>query len=173
MRSPPLVDLQTETSPAKVLDTFRSCLGTDNCALDGSVGTKEMSLVLRGEDKHVFSPWVSLQAYPGRGGTRLRGRMGPHPKLWTLFVFIYAVWSAVFLSGAVYGYVQLVLGQEPFAFWIALGGVVGQGCACSIDLYGRSKGRKQMHLLHGFLQTALPDAQNVPNSDPMPWEDSA
>jgi len=170
MRPRPLLDIQLVASQEEVMDRFNTRLKDGSSGLGGHVGKTELSLVLKGEERHTFSPWLSLQAYPWQGGTRLRGRMGPHPKLWTLFVFVYSVWMVVFVSGAVYGYVQMVLGDQPTAFWVALIGAVCQGASCSVDLLGRAKGRQQMHLLRNFIRDTLPEAEIVPETAPRPWE---
>jgi len=170
MRPRPLVDLEIEAPPDEVLDRFRHCLETGMCTCEGSVGTKELSLVLSGESRHVFSPWVSLEAHRWNEGTRLRGHFGPHPNLWTLFVFIYATWVVVFIVGSVLGYVQFAMSQTPWGLWVALGAALAQGVACSVDLIGRSLGRKQMHVLRQFIGTTLPEAREVPRDAPLPHQ---
>lgn len=171
MRPRPLVDLEVPEPPENILGRFRDCLATGQCTVEGHVGKGEMSIVLNGESRHVFSPWLSVEAHSWRGGTRLRGRFGPHPNLWTAFVFIYSVWVAVFIGGAVYGYVQFVMGQSPWGLWVALGAAVAQGVACGVDLTGRSIGRKQMDTIRTFLVQQLPDAHEVPPDAPLPHEE--
>lgn len=170
MRPRPLVDIEVQAPPDEVLGRFRSCLETGQCTCEGSVGTKEMSLVLSGESRHVFSPWVSLEAHEWQGGTRLRGHFGPHPNLWTLFVFIYSTWVVVFLIGGVLGYVQFVMGETPWGLYVALGAAVAQGLACSVDLVGRAIGRRQMDVLRQFIGSTLPDAAEVPRDAPLPHQ---
>jgi hypothetical protein len=170
MRARPIVDLHVQAPAPEVLGRFRACLDTGACTCEGSVGIREMSLVLRGEERHVFSPWLSVQAYNWEGGTRLRGRFGPHPNLWAIFVFIYAVFVFVFIGGLVYGYVQWVIGEPPTGLLVSLGGALAQGVACSIDLYGRSHGARQMHRVREFLLSTLPEARELPPETPGPHE---
>lgn len=170
MRPRPLVDLEIQAEPDEVLSRFQRCLDTGQCTCEGSVGTKELSLVLAGESRHTFSPWVSLEAHRWKGGTRLRGHFGPHPNLWTMFVFIYATWVVVFIIGAVLGYVQFVMQQPAWGLWIALGAGVAQGIACGVDLVGRRIGRGQMHVLRQFIGNTLPEASEVPDDAPLPHE---
>lgn len=170
MRERPLVDLEIQAPPDDVLDRFRHCLETGQCLCEGHVGDRELSLVLRGEERHTFSPWLSLQAYPIGEKTRLRGHFGPHPNLWTLFIFIYSVWVAVFVGGALYGSVQLTLGQTPWGLWAAGGAILAQAVACGIDLAGRAKGAKQMDTLRTFIRSTLPEAHDVPADAPLPHQ---
>lgn len=170
MRERPLVDIEISEPPDEVLARFKSCLQSGQCTCEGNVGRKELSLVLQGEERHVFSPWLSMEAHPWKGGTRLRGRFGPHPNLWTLFVFIYSTWVAVFIGGVVYGYVQFVMGQSPWGLWVAVAAGGAQAVACGVDLYGRSKGTKQMNVLRSFVQRTLPEARPVPADAPLPHE---
>lgn len=170
MRPRPLVDLHVSEAPEDVLGAFRDCLEAGHCTVEGHVGSTEMSLVLDGPSRHVFSPWLSVEAYPWQGGTRLRGRFGPHPNLWTLFVFIYSTWVVVFLVGAVLGYVQLAMNTPAWGLILAGVAAGGQAVACSVDLVGRRIGRTQMSVLRHFLHERLPHASEVPPGAPMPWE---
>lgn len=169
MRPRPLVDLQTSAAPDEVLAQFRTCLATGACGVEGHVGRKELSLALKGEARHTFSPWVSLEVYPWHGGSRLRGVFGPHPHLWTMFVFVYATWVAVFIGGLVFGYGQWVTNESPWGLWLAAGAVVAQGVSCSVDLVGRSYGRRQMDIIRTFLHDQLPEATELPPETPPPW----
>jgi hypothetical protein len=170
MRDRPLVDIEVQLPPEAVMDRFRSCLQGGQCTCEGHVGRKELSLVLRGEERHVFSPWLSLEAHEWRGGTRLRGRFGPHPNLWTLFVFVYSTWVAVFIGGAVFGYVQFAMGTNPWGLWVAVAAGAAQAVACAVDLYGRAKGAGQMSILRSFVSATLPEAEPVPPDAPLPHE---
>lgn len=169
MKPRPQVDVQSTAPPEQVLAQLRACLEGGSCPVEGHVGTKELSLALSGEARHTFSPWLSLQVYPWQGGTRLRGVFGPHPNLWTLFVFIYATWVVVFIAGVVYGYGQWVTQSAPWALWIALGAAVAQGASCAVDLVGRAASRQQMHTIRAFLSERLPDARELPPDAPPPW----
>ncbi|TVQ92111.1 MAG: hypothetical protein EA397_08000 [Deltaproteobacteria bacterium] len=169
MKPRPLVDLQTSDPPDLVLRRFRDCLAAGACPVEGHVGSKELSLALSGEGRHVFSPWLSVEVYPWRGGTRLRGVFGPHPNLWTLFVFIYATWVVVFIGGLVFGYGQWITSADPWGLWLAGGAAVAQGVSCGVDLWGRSYGRRQMQTIRDFMLSALPDACEVPPDAPLPW----
>jgi hypothetical protein len=170
MRPRPLVDLAVPEPPEQVLAAFRACLETGHCTVEGHVGQREMSIVLDGESRHAFSPWLSVEAYPWQGGTRLRGRFGPHPNLWTLFVFVYSTWVAVFLVGAVLGYVQLVMATPAWGLLLAGLAAGGQAIACSVDLLGRRWGRSQMGTIRAFLLERLPHATEVPRGAPLPHE---
>ena len=170
MRPRPLVDVTVTAPPDEVLSRFRDCLATGACTCEGHVGQKELSLALAGESRHTFSPWVSLQAYPAPEGTRLRGHFGPHPNLWTLFVFIYATWVVVFIGGSVYGYVQFAMGEHPWGLYVALGAAVAQAGACGVDLIGRAYGRRQMDTLRQFIDATLPEAREVPRGAPLPHQ---
>jgi len=168
MRVRPIVDLHVQAPAPEVLGRFRARLEAGQGACEGTVGVREMSLVLRGEDRHVFSPWLSVEAHVWEGGTRLRGRFGPHPHLWAIFVFIYAIFVFVFIGGLVVGYVQWVMGEVPTGFLVSLAGAFAQGIACGVDLYGRARGRTQMDKVRDFLRNTLPEARELPPETPSP-----
>lgn len=156
-----------------MLTRFRDCLASGQCGFEGHVGRKELSIALAGDARHVFSPWVSLSVYPHDGGARLRGVFGPHPHLWTMFVFIYASWSVIFVAGLIYGYAQWVTKADPAEMWVslsvALAAAVFQGASCAVDLVGRGRSRPQMDAMRAFLHQQLPNAAELPPDAPPPW----
>ncbi len=138
-----------------VLGRFRERLTQPDAPCQGHVGRGELSLTIRQDQQHAWSPWVSLDVYPSQDGTTLRGHIGPAPHLWGLFVAIYATFVFGFIAGTVYGYVQWSLGWDPVGFKIGVGSLVALGASCGVDLAGRRVGQGQMDVIHDFIEATL------------------
>ena len=66
-------------------------------------------------------------------GSVLRGRFGPHPEMWTLFIFLYMAVGFLATIGLILGFVQWQSGMDPWGFW-----GVGIGVPSLAVLYGIS-----------------------------------
>ena len=163
MRPRPLVHLLLPLPPADVLARVRARLEDPACPCEGAVGSRELSLEPRAPRRHVFSPWISLEVRAHPSGASMRGRFGPHPHLWGLFVLLYATLVAAFIAGTTYGFVQWTLGDTPSGLYLGGGALLGLSLACSVDLLGRRVGREQMDTVHAFLAATLPEGEDAPS----------
>lgn len=162
MRPRPLVDFDIAASPDDILARVRDALSSSD-ACTGHVGNREFSLEVAGEARHAFSPRVSLMIEPTPNGAHVRGRFGPSPNLWTLFLFLYSAQVAVFVGGTTYGLVQLMLGQPPMGLYAAGLACLTLGSSCGVDLYGRSRGKPQMTTVCHFIRDTLPELEQRPD----------
>jgi len=92
----------------------------------------------------MWSPHLSVQVEYREGGSLLRGRYGPHPELWTLFVFLYAAVGFLTVIGLVLGFVQWQSGMDPWGLWSTGIGAVGLGILYLISMAGQRLGAHQM-----------------------------
>ncbi|MEZ4236996.1 MAG: hypothetical protein R3F59_12755 [Myxococcota bacterium] len=162
MRERPVVDLVTPLPAEEVLARFAQRLIPDDRPCDGHVGRRELSLLVREADRHVFSPWLSLEVTPGPEGTEMRGHFGPHPNLWSLFVALYATQVFVFLGGTMFGWVQLQMGDPPIGLLYAGAALLGLACSCGVDLAGRRAGAPQMQRVRAFIHDVVDVAPQSP-----------
>jgi len=151
MKHRPLVSVEVPEPPDVVLERFRAELAEPAAPCSGHVGRAELSLRIADPNLHTWSPWLSLEVRPHEDGTLLRGRMGPQPELWTMFVFVYSAEVALGLGGAMYGFGQMMVGETPSGLWAAALALVGLGLSCAVDLTGRRVGRQQMAVLRDFV----------------------
>ncbi|TNE87730.1 MAG: hypothetical protein EP330_17365 [Deltaproteobacteria bacterium] len=158
MRERPEVDLHVAIPPSEALVRLEK--GLVECVdCVGHVGRAEASFLLSEKHRHVFSPYLSLEVRPEGEGSRLKGRFGPEPHLWTLFVAIYASFCVMLLAGSVYGSVQVALGLGHEGLYVCAAALAGLAGSCSVDLVGRARGASQMAHIRGFLTDTFPDAR--------------
>lgn len=143
----PRVDLYIAASPEVVLGEVRRRLSDPACPSQGTVGRRHLNLMVREEDRHTWSPCLDLEAREEGEGTRLRGRFGPHPWLWSLYMALYAFCAFVAVVAGCYGIAQVALAWTPTAFL----GVIGAGlvalAAYGSSFVGQRLGDDQMHML--------------------------
>lgn len=161
MRPRPRVHLEVPHSCQDVRDAVVAALeDSQHCTGGASEGC--ITLRLHPERRRPWSPWLQLQVTAcSEDRTTLEGHMGPAPELWTAFVFVYSVAVAAFVGGAMFGLVQMNLGQTPTGFYAVAASLVVLAVSCGADLTGRRVGQGQMGVLRGFLLRTLPDAVDI------------
>lgn len=110
---------------------------------------------VREEDRRLWSPCLSVQVEPAPDGSLLRGRFGPHPELWTLFMFFYTAVGFLAVIGLLLGFVQWQSGMSAWGFWAALAGVFGLGTLFGISAIGQRMSAHQMSELRGRVDALL------------------
>lgn len=96
------------------------------------------------EERRVWSPHLSVQVEPRPVGSLLRGRFGPHPELWTLYMFLYTAVGFLAVMGLMLGFVQWQSGMEPWGFWGIGAGLPGLAVLYGISATGQRLSAHQM-----------------------------
>jgi len=75
-----------------------------------------MDLFVEEEQRSFWSPHLAVQLESDGPGSRLHGCYAPHPEVWTLFVFLCALFGAAAIGGMGWGFSQMILGSRPLGF---------------------------------------------------------
>jgi len=132
-------------------DTAMSALrerltGTEYEACSRSLG-RCAEFFVKEDERRVWSPCLSVQVEPAPEGSLLRGRFGPHPELWTLFMFLYTAVGFLAVMGLMLGFVQWQSGLEAWGFWGAYLGFPGLGVLYAVSATGQRLSAHQMEEL--------------------------
>lgn len=138
--------------PDKALEAFRMRLQQADCRFTGSLLLHHLSLTVKPEDRHYWSPVLNIDVEACEQGSLLRGHFGPHPNVWTLFLALYAsvVFSTLFVC--TFGYAQLMMGQSPWAFWCLPLAAVLLLIIYGVALAGQGLAQAQMEQLSSFFE---------------------
>lgn len=141
--------------PEKAFEKFRLRLQQPQCPFEGTALDTFVSLTVKAEDRHYWSPVLTVQSRATEEGTRLQGHYGPHPNVWTLLLAL----SAIFCFGgvfiAMYGCAQLLLGQTPWALLGIPGAALGIALVYGLSLVGQWRAHDQMLQLKSFFDLSL------------------
>jgi len=110
---------------------------------------------VREEDRRLWSPYLSVQLEPKEKGSLLRGRFGPHPEIWTLFMFLYTAVGFLSLMGLILGFVQWQSGMEAWGFWGAYLGIPGLLILYGVSATGQRLSAHQMDELQDRVYTLV------------------
>jgi len=97
------------------------------------------------------------------GTTIIAGLIGPTPRVWTLFVFIYAALAITGFFVSSYGVSKWMLGEFSYTVWAFPVAIVLMLTAYLAGREGESLGAEQVEFLKQFMRDSLKgvDAQLV------------
>ncbi|TWT80032.1 hypothetical protein CA13_14440 [Planctomycetes bacterium CA13] len=112
------------------------------------------------ESRRFFSPHLSVQVSDTFDGSQLFGRFSPRPEIWTFFMFIYFVMACLIFFGAIYGYVQWSMKEQPWALLLVPISIVVIALLHFASLIGQGLSNDQMVKLRGQLDQTLASFSN-------------
>lgn len=115
------------------------------------------AISIRKDWQHYWSPMLNMTMEVDEKGTLLRGQYGPRPAIWTMFVFFYSTigFSIVFI--AMMGFSQVSLDKPANILWLIPVLAAIFLTFYLVAYYGKKKSRKQMDILHRFVEVCLND----------------
>lgn len=128
---------------AQLRDEFRECTTSAGRCVD---------LFVSDEERHFWSPHLSVQVEEEESGSRLYARFGPHPEVWTMFVFLYSAVGFAALLGVGWGYAQWISGRPPWALLVVPGAAAVAALLYLGSRVGQRLGRDQMSALRTRLE---------------------
>lgn len=157
----PEAEFVTPLEPAEVLRRFEARLQEPGCPVEGQLVEGHVELYVHPGERHVWSPWLSLEVRTEVDGTHVRGRFGPHPHVWTGFMALYSVLAFLGVIAAMYGWAQLRL-DEPATALLGVPGALALGAFIyGAEWIGKGLGTEQMFVMRDFVLRVLePRAQD-------------
>lgn len=151
----PRVDLFVPLPADEVATRLARGLLTSELPCAGRVASRHAWITIRDGERHFWSPNLDVEFYEDPHGTWLRGRFGPQPAVWTLFVFVYASLSLGATISGVLGLAQLALDERPLGLLLSLGLLLLIGFVYGAAFIGQGLGSSQIAEIRLFLDRAL------------------
>lgn len=114
-----------------------------------------ITLAIAMNDRHFWSPQLSLSFEETSEGTVIRGLYGPNPTVWAIFFFSYIALGILTLFALMAGSSQWMLGMSAPILW-----AIPVCAVAAIILYfvaqtGQKMGAEQMFRLHHFYEATV------------------
>jgi len=154
----PQIAFVSSLSAAEIEERFRVALADPDCPVEGQIFPKHIDLLMSAEQRHFWSPWLPLDVAVGEAGTELRGRFGPHPNVWTAFVFVYSVLAVLAVVALCFGGAQLMLGTSPWAFGVMAACLALGAFIYGAEFIGKGMGSEQMWVMRDFVARVVGEA---------------
>lgn len=150
-RPRPAVRFSTDASVPEVMEAFRLVTDAPGHRLEVRQAGTTVELFTSEDDRRFWSPWLSLQAVELDEVTLVQGRFGPHPHIWTGFVFAYAVIGLFAFMACMYGWAQVVLERPPLAFAAAAASLALGGFVYGAEFIGKGMAAEQLYDVRDFV----------------------
>ena len=152
----PRFKIEVNTSENKLIDLLKSELVEKESSKCVGLVTENYSVIkIPAQERHFWSPQLTLSYQEKDGKTEIRGLYGPNPTVWAVFFFGYALVGIVGLFILVIGFSRYTLGMSTAILWTlpALG-------IAALILYlvaqtGQKIGADQMYSLHHFFEDTI------------------
>jgi hypothetical protein len=142
---------------ADVLNKLREALKDMPSGLEGKFVKPLVVVSVSKENRHFWSPELSLDIEEKENGTEIRCTLGPRSSLWTMFATFYGFSILVGIAGLVLGFSQLTLGMNADGFWLVPVSIILLASAYGIALTGQKLSYEQMLELRNFIKKTLKD----------------
>lgn len=138
-----------------IAQKISNAIKRDGASCKGWVDTEYASLYLPETQQHFWSPHLALTFDEHEEGSTLRGRYGPKPTVWTMFIFFYAIIGFALLIITIIGLSNMSLNQPASILWWIPVLLVLFLSLYLVAYFGQKLGHDQMATLHEFLEDAL------------------
>lgn len=151
----PRFQQRTHWPMERVQDTLKAKLAEPGSPCRGLIIPGYIVLRIPHEERHFWSPQLSVALEESPEGTVLRGLYGPSPTVWTLFLFGYASLGLIALFISIIGFSRMSLGLNASILWIlVLLGLVALAMWLTAQM-GQKVGAEQTFRLHHFFEEAI------------------
>jgi len=167
-RMRPVYEWDTEGPPEEFVQRLDQLVSFDP-AVDMQRGSKHCMLSIPIEARRTWSPTLDVRVSEIQGGrTHVFARMGPEPRVWTFFVFLYAAAAFPAMIGGTLGLVQWSLGDPPWGFLAIAGALVFWLLLYLASFVGRGLSADQIHQLLAVMDVTLSvDARDIADEVPV------
>lgn len=155
VRPRPHYEATSPLPPDEVAETIRRALGVPGAICVGVVSKRHLDLHIAERDRHVWSPWISVEVEAEGTGSRLKGTFGPNPWLWGVYTGLYAAQVFLFIAGVMYGWICWTLDMPLTGLWVAGATIASLTVSCATNIAGEWAGAPQMAVTRRFLAEAL------------------
>ena len=147
--------------PKEIVDRINANLETKHDLIEGKVFLTHGLFRIMPEHQHFWSPQLSVSFEETDTGTLIRGMYGPHPTVWAVFLFGYALLGIAAFFLTIIGLVKVSLHIETHLLWalpFVLGGVV---ILYFIAQTGQKMGVEQTFQLHHFFEETIHETVHI------------
>ncbi len=153
----PRFRLVSPLSPTEITDRMKEALSqsSDLCDCAGVVIPGHITLKIKANELHFWSPQLDITLEPEGEGTLVRGLYGPNPSIWALIAFGYLVLGVVLMFLLIIGFSAYSLGEPITILWGVPAVLLAGLGLYFISQLGQKLGAEQTFILHHFFERII------------------
>jgi ABC-type multidrug transport system fused ATPase/permease subunit len=153
----PRFKIEVSQNVEQVLNKLRKSLEAENCKFRGKIVLHHVVLDVLEEEEHYWSPQMHIEVEKDENDkTKVKGVLGPKPKVWTFFIFLHFAVAITFFVFFVMFYAKWSLNQDyKFSMIMFIAMPIIWIILYFVGQYGKKLGYAQMVEQHDFLTKTL------------------
>jgi hypothetical protein len=158
---------RTAVAPEEAFRRIREAVADPACPFRARFAENHGHAELRVQERlrHFWSPTLSLEIRPDDDATTLHGLFGPHPAVWTFFMFVHFAAVTGALLGLALAWSQWSLDESAWGLWSLPAAGIASGAAYAASLFGQRLARDEMASMLALVDRVAPEAV-VPAASP-------
>jgi len=154
IRNRPRFKMYTHLSKESYAENLKKYLAAHKDEFTGNINTEIATISVLTEEDNFWKPCLALRTEIDKEITVVRGVFGPSPAVWTFFMFLYFLFSILWMTFFSMYYVEKEIGSNEYPWALAasfamLFLIAGTYTAARI---GQIKAKKQMTKLRKFAE---------------------
>lgn len=151
----PKFSIPSKLSFNEIVEKVKLALDDTNAPVKGTVLESHIILKIPLAKQHYWSPQLDLNIEETRNGSLIKGRFGPRPSVWLMFIFFYSILAFISLMIMIMGFAQMNLGMSAHILWgLHITGVTFLFVFFTAKV-GQKLGQAEMIRLKEFLLTTI------------------
>ena len=142
-----------EESPEVLLSKFKNALNNKSSAISGNVVQDNLFLKISRNERHYWSPEMTITFEKEETGTYVREVIGPNSGIYTFTMFLFFFTGTLLLFALMFLFSQITLNMPTSTTWIIIAiSLLGLIFVFLFMLGGRIKAKPQMIILREFAE---------------------
>lgn len=144
----PTFDLEVPLGPDRSIESLRTLRQSHKDTLVVKNAGHHLMLSVVGDQRHLWSPWLSLEIKPHDPGALVHGRFSPAPALWTGIMLTWIAISTLVFFALVIALSQHLSESAPTALWALIPLTLIAAALYTSSQIGQRLAQDQMRLLY-------------------------
>lgn len=119
----PRFERRIGAEPALVLERVQDALRRAGRGYAVRVLGSHLDVTVDAAERRMWSPCVHIECVPDGATTAVHGLIGPLPSVWTMYALTMLAVATASVFAALLGWSQVLVDEEAWGLWAALGGV--------------------------------------------------
>lgn len=165
IRSRPRFKMYTQLSNHEYANNLKKYLAENNLEFEGNINQEMATIYVKSPENDYWKPQLSLRIEKDeeQNATAIRGVFGPSSSVWTFFMFLYFLWSVLWMTFITMWFVekQIKSNEFPWAFAASFVTIGLLGLTYLAARIGQAKAKQEMQQLRKFAEeSTLPFESN-------------
>lgn len=151
----PRFTIDVRLGPDEVTASLERALAHESAGIEGFARDRHAQINIPVQEHHFWSPELQIEVEPHEGGARILGKIGPHSRVWTLFMMAH---GAIAISGGfdfLFGLSQWMLDQPATGLLALPVALALHAFVAGAAFIGQGLGADHTFRLRAFVEDAL------------------